>query len=287
MPQQLIDMHSHWATRRGYLLRTPEQLAQQEKTWHTKVEYYTEEQQAEYFRKNGVRAVLDLYFDRDLPADEARAVHDYALDYQRKFSDCVIGNWIHVDPGARKSALHELERCFRSGAGFCGLAVVGSGPVTAADPLWEPFYKLCIEARAPALIFVGTTGFGAGLPGGAGIVLDAMHPRHLDAVAATHPELTIVAGRPAWPWQDEMLAIMLHKSNVWYELHGWSPKYHTPTLKHEIARRLQDRVMFGADFPLLRYERLVDDWIGEGYALDVLDKVFFRNAERFFAEIQR
>ena len=37
-------------------------------------------------------------------------------------------------------------------------------------------------------------------------------------------ELKILAGRPAWPWQDDMLAVLLHKSNVQYELHGWSPK---------------------------------------------------------------
>jgi hypothetical protein len=42
--------------------------------------------------------------------------------------------------------------------------------------------RLCIEAKAPALIFVGTTG--AGLSGGNGITLDSCHPPHLDAVAA-------------------------------------------------------------------------------------------------------
>ena len=49
----------------------------------------------------------------------------------------------------------------------------------------------------------------------------------------------------------------MHKRNIWYELHGWSPKYHTADLKHEIPRRLKDRIMFGADYPLLGYERLV------------------------------
>ena len=282
MPK-IIDMHSHWGTKRGYTLRTPEQLAQQEKTWRSKPRYYSEEEQAQYFRESGVRVILDLGFDKHLVGEEAREVHDYAFDYQRAHADCVIGNWIHVDPTTGKPAIDEFERCLRAGAGFCGLAVSGSGSVAASDPSWLPFYKLCIEAGVPALIFVGTTGAGAGLPGGGGIRLDTTHPRHLDEIAASHPDLTIIAARPAWPWQDEMIAIMIHKPNVWYELHGWSPKYHTPSLKHEIARRLQDRVMFGADFPLFRYERLVADWQADGYKPEILEKVFHLNAERFFA----
>ena len=45
------------------------------------------------------------------------------------------------------------------------------------------------------LIFVGTTGLGAGLPGGDGVILDWCHPRHLDYVAARNPDLKIVAAR--------------------------------------------------------------------------------------------
>ncbi len=28
-----------------------------------------------------------------------------------------------------------------------------------------------------------------------------------------------------------MIAVMLHKPNVWNELHGWSPKYFTDALQ--------------------------------------------------------
>ena len=100
----------------------------------------------------------------------------------------------------------------------------------------------------------------------------------------TIPDLKIVAARPGWPWQAEVIAVLMHKRNIWYELHGWSPKYHTPDLKHEIPRRLKDRILFGGDYPLFSYERLVKDWRAEGYAPEVLDKVFYQNAERFLAE---
>jgi uncharacterized protein len=138
----------------------------------------------------------------------------------------------------------------------------------------------------PALVFVGTTGLGAGMPGGNGIVLDHCHPRHLDAVAARYPKLTIVAGRPGWPWQTETNAVIIHKANIWYELHGWSPKYFSADLVHEIPRRLSDRITFGADYPLLTYERLIGDWHGLALGEDVVDKVFFRNAQRFLSQVR-
>ena len=103
-------------------------------------------------------------------------------------------------------------------------------------------------------------------------------------MAAHNPQLKIVAARPGWPWQAEVIAVLMHKRNIWYELHGWSPKYHTPDLKHDIARRLKDRILFGADYPLFSYERLVKDWRAEGYTEEILEKVFWRNGERFLAE---
>jgi hypothetical protein len=95
-------------------------------------------------------------------------------------------------------------------------------------------------------------------------------------------DLQIISGRPAWPWQDDMISIMIHKPNVWSEVHGWSPKYFTDPFKKEIRSRLKDRVMFGADYPLFRYERLVQDWKDLGYTDDILERVFHRNAERLF-----
>jgi uncharacterized protein len=284
----ILDMHSHWGTRRGYPFQTPEELAQQERVFKSKPRHVTEAEMAEHFRTTGVRVMLDLGVRMAQTIEEARALHDYAFSTQREHPDVILGHWMHIDPRHGRDALDELDRCLRAAPGVVGLGVPGSGlNVPADDPRYEPLYRRCIEARAPVLIMVGTTGLGAGQPGGGGVRLDASHPRHLDEVAARHPELIIVASRPAWPWQTEMIAILLHKTSVWYELHGWSPRYFTPDLKLEIGRRLQDRVMFGADYPLLGYERLLADWKAEGYGEDVLDKVLRRNAEAFLATLGR
>jgi uncharacterized protein len=173
MGLQAIDMHSHWSTRRGYPLQTEAELAQQERTWRSKPEYRSEAEMAEDFRRAEVRVILDFGYTKYLPVDQAREIHDYGFATQQANPDVIIGNWVHFQPELGAAALAEFRRCLDRGAGFVGLAVSGSGGLPASHPAWEPFYRLCIEAKAPALIFVGTTGLGAGLPGGNGITLDS------------------------------------------------------------------------------------------------------------------
>ena len=222
----VIDMHSHWATRRGYPLQSEAELAQQERTWRSRPAYRTEAEMAEDFRaRRGARHPRFRLQQIPRAGNGASAPRLRVRDAARpcRCDPRPMGAFPGRARRARARRVPPLSRSGRGG-GFVGLAVSGSGGLPASDPAWDPFYGLCIEARAPALIFVGTTGLGAGLPGGMGITLDACHPRHLDAVAARFADLTIIAARPAWPWQSEMIAILLHKPNVWCELHGWSPQ---------------------------------------------------------------
>jgi predicted TIM-barrel fold metal-dependent hydrolase len=188
-----------------------------------------------------------------------------------------------MDPRLGEKAAAEFERCIKASEGFVGFCVSSSGTgFPASDSIYSPIYEVALAYKRPVLVLVGHTGAGAGLRGGAGVKLDLCHPRYVDELAINFPDLEIVTGRPAWPWQDEMISIMIHKPNVWSELHGWSPKYFTDPLKKEIRSRLKDRVMFGADYPLFRYERLVNDWRDLGYTDDILERVFYKNAERLF-----
>ena len=283
---KVFDCHSHWSTRKGYIFQDEAELRSQEKIWGTKASYQTEEEMAATFRKNNVRVILDLARPILFPMsmDEIRAAHDYTFEVQRKYPDVIFGHWLPLDPRLGRDALKEFERARTANAWFFGFAVVGqiANGYPASDPIWDPFYKLSIDAGVPVLIHSGLTGIGQGQPGGRGIILDHGHPRHIDAVAARFPELRILAARPAYPWQDEMIAVLLHKGNVHYELHGWSPKAFSPALKREIGGRLQDRIMFGCDYPVLKYEMMVERWRGLGFSEEVLEKVFHKNAERYF-----
>lgn len=281
---KLIDWHSRWGTERGFRgkMGKAETLDAAKKYWKWSAGPVSEEEMVAYFRMHNARVVLDTgmssFFTREMPVDELREQHDYGFDFESRHRDVILGHWLHFNPTV-PGHLAEFRRCIDRRVGFLG---IGAGPFpAAADPAWEPYYRLCIDANLPVIIFVGMTGLGAGVPGGMGITLDLTHPRHLDSTAARYPDLKIVAARPGWPWQDETNATIIHKGNVWYELHGWSPKYYPDSLKYEISHRLKDRVLFGADYPLLRYERLVADWRELGYSEEMLEKVFYRNSERF------
>jgi uncharacterized protein len=279
-----FDCHSHFSTRDGLHHRTMEEYENAQRIFRRKRDFETEDQMADGFRTRNVRTILDIYRTwRMTDEDEIRASNDYAAVFARQHRDVVYGNWLAVNPTMKDFWIKEFKRLAGSDAGFFGFCQsqnsLGYPP---SDPVWDPFYKLSIEANVPVLLMTGLTGIGQGMPGGMGVILEDGHPRHVDRVAARFPELKILAGRPAWPWQDDMIAILLHKANIQYELHGWSPKYFTPALKKEIGGRLRDRIMFGWDWPTLTLERLTSDWRELGYSEEVYEKVFYRNAEAFF-----
>jgi hypothetical protein len=87
----------------------------------------------------------------------------------------------------------------------------------------------------------------------------------LDAVAADHPDLKIIFAHPSVPWQDEANSIAIHKTNVYIDLSGWSPKYFPESLVRLAGGVLKDRVLFATDFPLITPEK----WLAAFAALPI------------------
>src|SRR5262245_10477645 len=139
----LLDMHSHWGTRRGYPFQTPEELAQQEKVFKSTPRYVSEAEMAEHFRRFEARVMLDLGVRAPMAIEEVRALHDYAFETQRQHPDVILGHWLHIDPRMGRAAVAELERCLDQGSGVVGLAVPGAGfNVPANDPRYAPLYEV-------------------------------------------------------------------------------------------------------------------------------------------------
>jgi len=132
-----------------------------------------------------------------------------------------------------------------------------------------PLYEVIAEAGLPALFHSGHSGIGTGLPGGGGLRLKYSNPMCIDDVAADFPELKIVLAHPSFPWQDEAIAVATHKANVYIDLSGLSPKYFPPQLVRQANSLLQDKVLFGSDFPLITPER----WLADFEKLDLKEQV--------------
>lgn len=132
------------------------------------------------------------------------------------------------------------------------------------EPLWSALEGLGV----PALFHTGQSGIGAGLPGGGGLKLRYSQPMLLDDLAADHPGLTIIMAHPSVPWQAEAISMATHKSNVYIDLSGWSPRYFPPELVRAAGRLLSSKVLFGSDYPLITPER----WLADAAALDWSDE---------------
>ena len=131
-----------------------------------------------------------------------------------------------------------------------------------------------------ALFHTGQTGIGADLPGGGGVRLKLSNPMLLDDVAADFPDLTIIMAHPSFPWQDEALAVATHKPNVYIDLSGWSPKYFPPQLVRYANSLLQDKVLFGSDYPLITPDRWLSDFEKLEIKPQVRPKILKDNAVR-------
>jgi uncharacterized protein len=99
-------------------------------------------------------------------------------------------------------------------------------------------------------------------------------------VAADFPELQIVGAHPSYPWQDEMLAVAQHKTNVWVDLSGWSPRLWSPALRDAVLGWLQDRALFGTDYPFITHARWRKAFLAHEPSDEVVEKVTRANAAR-------
>ena len=148
------------------------------------------------------------------------------------------------------------------------------------DRTFYPIYQAIADAGVPALFHTGQTGMGSGLPGGYGIKLRYSDPMLLDDVAADFPELTIVMAHPAVPWVDSQIAIATHKTNVYIDLSGWSPKYFPPQLVRAASRQLRTKVLFGTDYPYIALDRWRRDFDALNIEPAVLPLILKDNALR-------
>ncbi len=92
--------------------------------------------------------------------------------------------------------------------------------------------------------------------------------------------IRIIIAHPSWPWQDEALSVCLHKSNVYIDLSGWSPKYFAPQLIQYPNTMLKDKMLFGSDWPLITPDRWLKDFAEAPFRPEVRPLILKQNAMR-------
>ena len=148
------------------------------------------------------------------------------------------------------------------------------------DPEFYPLWDLVANYNGFVQFHGGYTGMGTGLPGGGGIkVFKYSNPMDVDEVAADFPKLRIILMHICDPWTEEANLCAMHKGNVYRETSGAVPRYFPEQMVYEMNRRLQDKYMFGSEFPYFPLELVLGSHEKEmNYREGVLQKLYYKNA---------
>jgi len=234
---------------------------------------------AAYYRERKMMAVIFTVDTYTVSGDDPLPSNEEIAELAAEHTDTVIP-FASVDPGRGKAGVKMLHRLVGEHA-MRGLKLhPNAQEFYPNDRRVYPLYAAAEELQVPVLIHSGHTGVGAGEPGGGGVRLKYSNPMLVDDVAVDFPELTIILAHPSFPWQDEALSVARHKPKVHIDLSGWSPKYFPPSLVQHANSVLQDKVLFGSDYPLITPDR----WLADFATLDikpaVVPKILKDNAAR-------
>jgi len=182
-----------------------------------------------------------------------------------------------VDPNAGIGAAKELRNSVAR-LGMRGLKVHGSANSVYLNDrkLMFPIYEVCQELGLPILFHTGTTGLGD-------CEIRYSRTELLDEVCQCFPDLKVVMAHFGWPWPEVALAIALRNPNVFIDVSGWKPKYIPSSVFPYLNGILQDRFLFGTDYPMLRHRDWMDDFrknLAPKLKPGISEKLLFRNAKR-------
>lgn len=183
-----------------------------------------------------------------------------------------------IDPLDGMKGVRELEHAVRD-LGFIGAHFYPHWfeiPPDAAKVY--PFYAKCVELDVPIQMQVGQS-----------MNYDKNFPRRsvgrpiaLDAVACDFPELKLIGIHVGIPWTDEMIAMAWKHQNVFIGSDAHAPKYWPDSFTHYINTYGQDKVIFGTDFPVLDFNRTVDEIDALGLRDGVRRKLMRDNVLRVY-----
>jgi predicted TIM-barrel fold metal-dependent hydrolase len=275
---RIVDLHCYPGTREWIACQGP-YVAELARYWKRDWSAKSEQQVVKDFADAGVEAVL-VALDLETTVRTPPVTNEYVHAMWKRHPQRIIQAWGAVEPAKGQIALEQIQTAVEE----LGLLGFHFHPImqhfAVDDQRYYRMFELIDQLKAAVMIDVGTTGMGAGMPGGHGAVIRHAHPSSIDRLAADFPNLKIIMAHPGWPWVDETTAVALHKGNVYWEMSGWAPKYFPGNLKVDIRGRLQDKIMFGSDYPSMPYARILREWQELGYSDEVMEKVFHRNAER-------
>lgn len=191
-----------------------------------------------------------------------------------------------VDPREPVAAMREVDRAVLE-LGLRGIVFEpGFLGISPADRRCYPVYARCAQLGVPVGLHTGIN-FSSHGP------LEFERPVLIDRIACDFPELTLICHHGGWPWPHEAAAVAWKHRNVYLEFGAIAPRYMAAGAGGgwgDIARLmdtvLREQVLFGADWPMLRYERALEEIDDLELRPESRDAYLHGNAERLLEQVE-
>jgi predicted TIM-barrel fold metal-dependent hydrolase len=180
--------------------------------------------------------------------------------------------------------VREIDRCYHE-LGLRGLSIVCDFyNMDLSDKRCYPLYAKAAELGMPVALHVGVN-FTSHSPMRHG------HPQFVDEIACHFPDLVLICCHGGWPWATEMAAVAWKHSNVFLAFGAVSPKYIAhdggwDPMKHFMNSVLQDKILFGSDWPMLSHQRMLEEIDLLDLKPAVAEKFLYGNAEGVLARMR-
>ena len=238
---------------------------------------------ANLYKKHDVKALL-IGWHPSTVKEGARNSNEHVINLAASYPEAFAGVLASLDTGAAdlgKVASHAQELLRHPNVkGF-----KFHPPDERFYPSDKKFYKIwevLQSGNKPVMFHVGFTVLGANTAGGSGIALDYGRPIHLDTLARDFPRMKIVAAHPGWPWEQELIAVLTHKKNVYGDMSGYLAEQLPEIFLKAIGGRLQDKALFGTDFPYVDLEKALTSFDKVDFKSSAKEKILYSNAQTLF-----
>jgi len=207
----------------------------------------------------------DIYFEKPVSR-----IQNVIEEHPERFKGIVGLNPSRIVPmlGRMETAVRDL--------GFVGAHLYphwfGKVP---DDRVYYPLYAKCAELGIPIQIQVGHSA--------QQFLRTVAKPIYLDRVAIDFPELQIIGIHIGYPWTEEMISVAWKHPNVYIGCDAHYPKYWDPSFVRFIdSRRGCEKVLFGTDWPVVDFERGIEEILALGIREENLEKLLWDNAVRVY-----
>jgi predicted TIM-barrel fold metal-dependent hydrolase len=235
---------------------------------------------AALYKKHDVRAPL-IGWHPSTVKEGSRNSNEHVIDLAARFPDAFPGVLGSLDVHANDlNAVARYAEDLARNAKVLGFKF--HPPDQGFYPTERKLYPIWDVLQAsgkPVMFHVGFTVLGANTEGGSGIALDYGRPVHLDTLARDFPRMKIIAAHPGWPWEQELVGVVTHKKNLFVDTSGYLAEQLPEIFLKAIGGRLQDKALFGTDFPYVDLEKALASFDRMNFKDSVKEKLLLTNAK--------